>query len=146
MITIKNIELADLEQYAALCEELFESKTNTTRLKTILQKISANPDYILIGTIDAESQQLLGAVMGIVCMDTVGECRPFMVIENVVVSQKSRRLGIGKKLMSYIEDRARERNCYFTMFTSTAKRKEAHAFYESIGYPKGVVQGFKKYL
>lgn len=146
MITIKNIELTDLEQYAVLCEELFESKTNMARLEAILKKISTDPDYILIGAIDTESQQLLGSVMGIVCMDTCGECRPFMVIENVVVSQKSRRLGIGKKLMSYIEDRARECNCYFTMFTSTAKRKEAHAFYESIGYPKDVVQGFKKYL
>ena len=145
MISIKAIELSDLEEYAALCDELFGSITNRVELEKMVKKIAANPDYLLVGIID-EKKQLLGSVMGIMCIDTVGECRPFMVIENLVVSKKNRRQGVGKKLVSYIEECARERNCYFVMLMSLAKRTEAHMFYESIGYSKHIAQGFKKYL
>ena len=145
MKLIKTIELLDLEEYAALCDELFGSKTNRVQLEIMVKKIATNPDYILVGIRD-DKKQLLGSVMGITCIDTVGECQPFMVLDNLVVSEKSRRQGVGKKLVSYIEECARERNCYFVMLMSLAKRKEAHIFYESIGYSKSLAQGFKKYL
>jgi predicted N-acetyltransferase YhbS len=145
IITIETIEISDLEQYAALCDELFGSKTNRTQLEKVAKKIASNPDYILVGAKDAK-KQLLGSVMGITCIDTVGDCRPFMVLENLIVSEKSRRQGVGGKLVRYIEEKARDRNCYFVMFMSLAKRKEAHIFYESIGYSKNIAQGFKKYL
>lgn len=38
------------------------------------------------------------------------------------------------------------RGCFYTMFVSAADKKEAHTFYESIGYGFNAVQGFKKYL
>lgn len=145
MITIASIEQTDLEQLADLYTKLVGTETNRSSMQAMYEKISANPDYILIGAKD-ENQQLLGSLMGIVCTDLVGDCRPFMVIENVIVSEKSRRQGVGKLLMSYIEEQGRERNCYYTMLVSLIERKEAHIFYESIGYAKGVVRGFKKYL
>jgi len=145
MISIKSIQLSDLEQYAALCDELFGSKTNRVQLEKMIKKITNNPDYILVGVQD-DNKRLLGSVMGITCMDTVGECRPFMVLENLIVSEKSRRHGVGKKLVSYIEKNARERNCYFVMFMSLVTRTEAHMFYESVGYSKNLAHGFKKYL
>lgn len=145
MVTIKNIELADCKEYAVLCEELSGLPTNMVQLAEVIKKITANPDYLLVGAID-EDKQLLGSVMGIFCLDTVGECQPFMVLENMVVSKQCRRQGIGKKLIGYIEECAREKNCKFVMFTSLAKRKEAHRFYESLGYSLNVTQGFKKYL
>lgn len=69
-----------------------------------------------------------------------------MVLENLVVSSKCRRLGIGKMLVDYIEVQAREKNCYFIMLMSLMKRKEAHRFYEALGYSTEVAQGYKKYL
>lgn len=145
MISIKSIELSDLEQYAMLCEELFGSQTNMVQLEKAVKKIATNPDYILVGAKD-DKKRLIGSIMGITCIDTVGECRSFMVLENLIVSEKSRRQGVGKKLVTYIEKNARERNCYFIMLMSLVKRKEAHMFYESIGYSKNIAHGFKKYL
>lgn len=145
MVTIKNIELADCQEYAVLCEELSGLPTNMVKLEETIKKIIGNPDYLLVGAMD-EDKKLLGSVMGITCLDAVGECQPFMVLENMVVSNQCRRQGIGKKLIDYIEACARERNCKFVMFTSLAKRKEAHKFYESLGYPLNITQGFKKYL
>ncbi|EGO62483.1 GNAT family N-acetyltransferase [Acetonema longum] len=145
MVTIVNIEAADMEQLAALGEELTGKKPHMPQLKIILDKICSDPNYILIGA-KSERGQLLGSVMGILCLDIVGQCQPFMVLENLIVRRNSRRQGVAKQLVGYLEDYARDKNCYFIMLTSLAKRAEAHAFYESIGYAKGMVQGFKKYL
>ncbi|MBP2652066.1 MAG: Acetyltransferase family protein [Firmicutes bacterium] len=144
MLTIQNIELTDLEQFALLCDELFGAKTNRLNLAQSLEKIMANPAYILIGAKD--NGQLIGTVMGIVCFDTVGECQPFMVLENLIVNKNSHRQGVGKMLVNYLEDRAREQNCYYIMLCSSGKRIEAHKFYEHIGYPENIVKGFKKFL
>lgn len=145
IITITAIELADLEQFALLGEELFGAETNRAKLARVFAKIQADASYIFIGAKD-EQQRLLGSAMGIVCSDTVGECRPFMVLENMIVSPQSRRQGVGKKLMEYLEAWAREQNCYCIMLLSHVRRQEAHSFYEAMGYPKDIVQGFKKYL
>lgn len=40
----------------------------------------------------------MGSLMGVANRELIGECRPFMVIENVIVSNKHRRMGIGKML------------------------------------------------
>ncbi len=145
MISIDKIKLSDLVEYAALCEEVFAPTTNMQQLEKMVTAIHQNSSYILIGAKD-ENKRLLGSVMGITCMDTVGECQPFMVMENMVVSEQSRRQGVGEKLVRYIEEYARGQDCKYIMFTSLAKRKEAHLFYESIGYLKNITQGFKKYL
>lgn len=79
-------------------------------------------------------------------MLTVRQCKPFVVIENVIVKSTCRGRGIGKMLMEKIEQIGRNRGCFYTMFVSGGKRKEAHRFYEAMGYDLGCVQGFKKYL
>jgi len=84
--------------------------------------------------------------MGIICHDLVGECRPLMVVENMIVSQDYRRRDMGNRLMQEIEKVARRRKCYYIMFVSKGERKEAHRFYESSGYRLDAVKEFKKYL
>jgi len=100
--------------------------------------------YILL--VARENDKVVGTVMGIICMDLVKDCQPFMVIENVVVKSEFRGIGVGIELMQHLETLARSRNCYYTMFVSSGHRKEAHKFYEAIGYEPGLVRGFKKYL
>lgn len=144
-MTINKIEIFDIKEYAKLCDELFGSQTNLVELEKVLKKILTNEDYILVG-IKNEEGELIGSVMGILCQDTVGGCRPFVVLENLIVSPKYRKMGLGKRLIFFIEDWAKENNSYFVMFMSLAKRKEAHTFYESLGYSQEISNGFKKYL
>lgn len=145
MVKLRPITISDLKSYADLSAELFGSNTNLARLETSLQKIINSPDYILVVAED-ETGQLVGAVMGICCIDTVGECRPFMLIENMIVSAKCRRRGIGKMLVDYLEAHARAANYYVIMLMSHIKRKEAHKFYEDLGYSRNIAHGYKKYL
>ncbi len=145
MITIEKITYEDLDDLANLYEELLGRKTNLSKFNENFDWINSNKDYILIGAKD-DDENLVGSLLGIVCKDIAGDCKPFMVVENVIVKSGCRKMGIGKALMDFIENFARMRNCYFTMLVSAFRRKDAHKFYESIGYANDVVKGFKKYL
>ncbi len=106
MVTIKEIEFESLGALNKLYDELIGHPTNPQKLEAAFRSIQADSRYILLGAfVDGE---LLGSMMGIVCQDLVGECRPFMVIENVVVSSRSRRQGLGKKLIAALEAIAQE--------------------------------------
>lgn len=144
MVSIQLIKVDDLTELAKLYRELAGKRTNARKMKLSFQWMQSNPDYIVLGA--TSDGKLQGSLMGIVCHDLVGECRPFMVVENVIVSGGRRRQGAGRRLMQAMERIARRRRCYYIMFVSKSRRKEAHRFYESLGYRLDLVQGFKKYL
>lgn len=145
MITIMEMRHDDLKDLTLLYEELLGKKTNLQIFKEKFDCINSNPDYMLVGAKD-DSGNLVGSLLGIICQDLGGDCKPFIVVENVIVKSSCRGLGIGRKLMGFIEEYARTRNCYFSMLVSAYNRKDAHRFYESVGYANEVVKGFKKYL
>jgi len=144
MVEIKEIELESLEQLADLYQELMNQRSNSDKLEQVFNVIKADNRYILLGAfVDGE---LMGSLMGIMCHDLIGECKSFMVIENVVVSSRARRQGVGRRLMLAIEEVAHERDCLYIILVSGEQRKEAHIFYESLGYRDEKVEGYRKYL
>jgi GNAT superfamily N-acetyltransferase len=66
-------------------------------------------------------------------------------VESVRVDKKYRGQGIGKELMLWAINRAREENCFAVQLTTNAERKDAHRFYERLGF-KGAHLGMKLYL
>ena len=144
MIEIKRIKRTDLGDLSLLHEELSKRKTNFETMVNNFEWMVNNEHYILLGAkVDGK---LIGSLMGIICWDLVGSCQPFMVIENVIVTKRLRGQGVGKKLMNEIEKISKENNCHYVMFVSGAQRKDAHKFYETLGYKPDAVQGYKKYL
>ncbi|NUU64112.1 GNAT family N-acetyltransferase [Paenibacillus agri] len=144
MVILKEIEADQLDALNDLYHELVERAAERSKLEEVFKLVKADNRYILLGAfIDGE---LLGSVMGILCYDLVGDCRPFMVIENVVVSSRARRQGVGKKPMVRIEEIARERDCYYMILVSGEQRKEAHIFYETLGFRDEKVEGYRKHL
>lgn len=144
MITIRSIKENELLALSQLYQELMGQQTNQLKLEQVYRTIQHNEQYIILGAFDEE--QLVGSLMGIICHDLVGDCKPFMVIENVIVSPVVRRQGVGKKLMQEIENMARQRDCYYIIFVSGEQRKEAHQFYERLGFKDEKVEGYRKHL
>jgi len=144
LLTLQTAAVDDLESLAKLYEELSGEETDLYKMKENFKLMESNPNYIVLTA--KEDNLVVGSVMGIICLDLVRKCKPFMVIENVIVKNSWRGRGIGVKLMEEIEGIGRKRECYYTMFVSGVHRKEAHLFYEAIGYNLDFVQGFKKYL
>lgn len=56
------------------------------------------------------------------------------LIEGVRVDRASRSLGIGRKLLSWAIERAKQRRCRMVQLTSDRKRPEAIRFYEQLGF------------
>ncbi|WP_246072902.1 GNAT family N-acetyltransferase [Paenibacillus dokdonensis] len=143
-MTVKPITEDDLLALSHLYEELMGIPTNEERMKEVFKSAEASGNYHILGAF--HEGELAGSLMGIICLDFVGTCRPFMVIENVIVSDRIRRQGIGKKLMAEIEQIARDKGCAYIIFVSGEKRKEAHIFYEKLGYRDEQAEGFRKHL
>ncbi|PYE47774.1 GNAT family N-acetyltransferase [Paenibacillus barcinonensis] len=144
MITIKRIQPQDLPALSQLYHELMGTPSNEQKMHKTFQHMEQQGCYHLLGAFDQE--QLVGSVMGIECMDLVGDCEPFMVLENVIVSDRVRRQGIGQKLMLEIEQIAKDRGCAYIILVSGDQRKEAHQFYEKLGFRDELVQGYRKHM
>jgi GNAT superfamily N-acetyltransferase len=55
-------------------------------------------------------------------------------IENVITCAEHRRRGVGRQLLEAAIRYAKEQGCYKVVLQSGNKRKEAHEFYESVGF------------
>ena len=132
----------DLPDLASLYKQFWGEESSVEKMKSTFTKLEQNPDYIfLVAHLD---DRLAGSVMGIVCHELYGECKPFMVIEDVIVDKNARRQGVGSTLMRAIEKQASDHGCAYIIFVTESNRKEAHQFYESLGYNPNGYRGFKK--
>lgn len=136
------IKETDLEELAILYEELMEEKTNLERMKEAYQKMSEDSSYFVVGAWN-DKNELVGSVYTRICQDLVGECRNFLVVENVIVKHTARRQGIGKSLLEFVEKYAKDHDCEYSMLVSGSARKEAHELYIKAGYD-ATVRGFRK--
>ena len=66
-------------------------------------------------------------------------------VESVRVDEKYRGHGIGKELMNWAINRAKQENCIAIQLTTNNERTDAHRFYENLGF-KGSHLGMKLYL
>ncbi|SFE77419.1 phosphoglycolate phosphatase [Paenibacillus catalpae] len=142
-IVIREAELQDLQDLAKLFEELMEVPSNLEAMSRQLKRVTEDEHYFLAGACDGD--KVIGTAMGIECCDLVGDCHPFLVVENVVVSPDYRGQGVGKMLMRRLEQFAEERGCSYIIFVSSGYREKAHQFYRALGYSSDN-QGFKKKL
>ncbi len=134
----------DLEGLGRLYKQFWGEDSSPQKMATTFRRLSKNQNYVFLG--GRQDGCLAGAVMGIICEGLYGECRPFMVIEDVVVDVNYRRQSIGSKLMRALEQRAIDRNCSHIILVTEATRTDAVGFYQSLGYEVDRCKGFKKRL
>jgi predicted N-acetyltransferase YhbS len=144
MIHIKRIQKEDLPRLATLYRELIDKETSLDGMHSVFALMEDNPHYIVL--IAQENKEVVGSVMGVLCLDLFGKCNPFMVVENMIVSNSRRQSGIGTLLMRELERQARLLDCNYMLLVSSSERKIAHSFYEKLGFDQKNVRGFKKYL
>ena len=67
------------------------------------------------------------------------------LIEGVRIDAGVRSLGLGKALLQWAIDRARERRCHMVQLTTDKTRPEAQRFYETLGF-EATHEGMKLHL
>lgn len=140
-MTIEKLRIEGIPELIKLYYELVPVKNAVDILQKKYQEILRNNDYIIL--VAKDNGTVVGTAMGICCKTLVFEDENFLVIEDVIVSEKFRGRGIGRKLFEALDCFALEKNCAYSILVSSDFRLGAHAFYEKIGFTDGV-KGFRK--
>ena len=145
MIDITRLSKNDLDGLKKLYDTGFQGLySNIAKMNENYELIKNSSSYIVLCAKDGD--KIIASIIGIINIDFKGECKPFMVVENVIVAEEYRRMGIGNKLMAQIENIAIKNKCSFMMLITGAQRTWAQKFYESFGFKGDVVRGYKKFV
>jgi len=61
-------------------------------------------------------------------------CHKYIDIDNVIVKEGKRSLGIGKKMLAWVEREGKRQKCHMAMLDSYTTSHDAHRFYFREGY------------
>jgi len=101
--------------------------------KNLFTKIMFYPDYNLYVAID-EYNNIVGTYALLIMINLGHLGAPSGIVEDVVVDPNYQGKGIGKKMMKHAMEICKQKKCYKLVLSSNLKRKNAHQFYESLGF------------
>jgi GNAT superfamily N-acetyltransferase len=129
-VAIRLANVRDSERIAILCQQLGypASQEEVRRRLNQIQQNERHAVYVA----ELPDGRLVGWVHVYVCQLVVAD--PQAETGGLVVDEGYRRCGIGRLLMQKVEQWAREKGCRAVYLRSNIVRKDAHVFYEGIGY------------
>lgn len=140
---IRKLEKKDLPQLAKLYQQFWNDESDVSKMEEQFDVIQMENNHIIL--VSEIGNQVVGSVMGVVCRELYGDCRPFLVVENMIVDKEYRKQSIGSKLLAQLEILAKERDCTQMILVTEKDRLDACSFYEKCGFSKNTT-GYKKKL
>lgn len=137
-MVIEKLKVEDISDILELYSALIPFEISIGKSFEIYKEMLMDENYLLL--VAKEDNRVLGSALGIYCKGLVV---PFLVVEDVIVKEGLRGKGVGRKLMESLDEFAIRKHCAYAILVSSAFRKEAHKFYENVGF-KDSVQGFRK--
>ena len=130
---LRNITIFDAQEIQSISNFELGYDVNLDIVKKQIRKFTNdNKHNIIIGFENEQTRKIIGFVHAelyeSLYMDTG------LNILGLAVDSDFQGQGIGKKLMSSIEDYALKNNISYIRLNSNVRRIDAHKFYESIGY------------
>ena len=135
---IEKMQLEHTQQVLALQQTLVPFPLCAADAEARYQVLQQDENYYL--AVARQGDTILGTATGFCCQGLGGN---FLVIEDYIVEESHRGMGIGTRLMAALDDFARSRNCIYAILVSSGFRKDAHRFYEKCGFCDDV-RGFRK--
>lgn len=134
-VLIREARFGDLERLLALYAQLGQDDGRVLDFDAaceIFNRIGSYPDYRLYIAICGH--EIVG-VFALLMMDNLGHMgKPSAIIEDVVVDERWRNRGIGKRMVDFAMEKSREKGCYKLVLSSNQQRTDAHRFYEKLGF------------
>lgn len=123
-----------LESVLSLIDGFDRPKAPWPDPRTAVQRLNQ-----IIGTgggvvIAQQSGKAVGTCTLIVCPNLSWSGRPFGIIENVIVDAASRGRGIGKAVLSFAVEHARQQGCYKVALMTGSQDEGTHQFYRSANF------------
>jgi GNAT superfamily N-acetyltransferase len=129
-IQVRRATLGDAERLAELSAQLGYPST-PGEVKSRFQQIRGDDDHSVC-VAELEDGRVVGWIH--VCVSYLIESNPRAEIGGLVVDEARRGSGVGKLLMQHAEDWARSKRLDAVYLRSNVIRKDAHRFYERLGY------------
>jgi GNAT superfamily N-acetyltransferase len=129
---IREMEERDLPEVCALMHQLSGYPLTLDDMRGRWDMVKNSPiDWIYVCEIDGTIQ----GAMGFRLREQVERPSRYAEISALVTHADARRKGVGRALVDFAEQLAREHHCIGTWLVSGFGRKdEAHVFYENLGY------------
>ncbi|GGD47590.1 hypothetical protein GCM10011514_09470 [Emticicia aquatilis] len=135
-VIIRQATLNDVKDILHIyAESLDNGKVlSVEKAQRIFLKQQQYPDYKVF--VAEYEQQLIGTFAILIMENMAHQGTPSAVVEDVGVLPAVQGKGIGKLMMEYALNYAKEKGCYKMSLSSNLKREKAHQFYESLGFQK----------
>lgn len=131
-VTVRAVETKDFEALADLMTQLgYETRASEMQMR--MEAILANKNY---ATFVAVSDGEVCGMIGTFTAYTYEHNNPSARIFALVVSEKVRGRGVGHALIAAAEKDLARRNIRRVAVDTRFERKEAHEFYDKVGYTR----------
>lgn len=129
---IRNAIEGDYERFMKLMGEFVEDQTRFANYDndSFLEVINDENSYVFVYE---DLSEIIGFIVFSV-RSVVRYPRPIMEVEEIFVSSKSRRKGVGRSLIEKAMEIGRQKQCYYIFLASDKKRVQAHMFHKSLGF------------
>ena len=137
-LTIRDATDADLAAVAALYESSgidAPGQHDTATLGAAWQRLRRDAPTARV-LVAEEGGRPVGTLTCFVLPLLIHGGTPAALVEAVAVDRAAQGRGIGRALMDAAMAIAREAGCYKLALSSNARRHEAHAFYDRLGYAR----------
>lgn len=134
-IIFRRAEEVDLPAVLSLYRQLGEDDGTVLPLDEacrLLHRLQDYPDYHL--HVAVADNQIIGTFALLIMDNLAHRGAKSAILEDVVVAERRRGQGIGKKMMTYAGDLCRQKGCYKIALSSNRHRTLAHRFYERLGF------------
>ena len=140
---IRTVQVKDAGEIRDLCHQALGYDSTLEKVEAQIDKFNS-PDSAHFCFVCEEDQtgHILGYVEAEVYESLYSD--PGLNILGLAVFPSAQGRGIGRRLMERVEDLAKSKHYAFIRLNSASHRKEAHIFYEHIGYDGNKTQ--KRFL
>lgn len=138
---IRELNENELDQLLELYKDLHEADDplpDEAIVQEVWSQIQNNRGFLCFGLFD--KGQLIGSCCLVVVANLTRGCRPYAVIENVVVHRELRGRGYGHSILEHALNYAWLKNCYKVMLLTGRLNEETFKFYESAGFSRHAKQ------
>ena len=139
---IRKTKLEDLDSVFELLDELYENKIEYSKFtQKYKESLEDNSFY---GIVAIENNKVVGVLISRV-INRLAKKKNILFIDDLIVNEKCRNIGIGKLLIQTATAYAISKDCGALELTSMIQNINAHRFYENNNFIKHSYK-FKQYL
>lgn len=140
---IRTVQVKDAGQIRDLCHQALGYNSTLETVATQIEKFNLpDSDHFCFVCEEDQTGHILGYVEAEVYESLYSDAG--LNILGLAVFPSAQGRGIGRQLMERVEDLAKSKHYAFIRLNSASHRKEAHVFYERIGYEGNKTQ--KRFL